>query len=39
MSDVIFLPGIIAPASIRYAPLLRALGDVHAVMKELERLP
>jgi pimeloyl-ACP methyl ester carboxylesterase len=37
MTDVFLLPGIIAPAAIRYAPLLRALGDgVHAVPKELE---
>src|SRR5881394_1139041 len=37
MTDVFLLPGIIAPAAIRYAPLLRALGDgVHAVAKELE---
>jgi len=37
MIDVILLPGIIAPAAIRYAPLLRSLGDgVHAVSKELE---
>ena len=37
MIDVVLVPGIIAPAAIRYAPLLRALGDrVHAVTKELE---
>jgi pimeloyl-ACP methyl ester carboxylesterase len=34
--DVLFLPGIIAPASIRYAPLLAALGEVNAVAKDLE---
>ena len=35
--DVVFLPGIILPAAIRYEPLLRALGDsVHAVTKDLE---
>jgi pimeloyl-ACP methyl ester carboxylesterase len=34
---VIFLPGIIMPAALRYAPLLRELGDsVDAVTKELE---
>jgi len=37
MIDVFLLPGIIAPAAIRYAPLLRTLGeDVRAVAKELE---
>ena len=34
---VIFLPGIIMPAALRYAPLIRELGDsVQAVTKELE---
>lgn len=34
---VIFLPGIIMPAALRYAPLLRELGDsVNAVTKDLE---
>jgi len=37
MTDVVFLPGIILPAAIRYQQLIRALGnDVHAVTKELE---
>ena len=37
MTDVVLLPGIIAPAAIRYAPLLHALGyRVHALAKELE---
>ena len=37
MIDVVFLPGIIAPASIRYAPLRRALGDdVNTLAKDLE---
>jgi pimeloyl-ACP methyl ester carboxylesterase len=37
MIDVVFLPGIIAPAAIRYEPLIRALGEgVHSVTKELE---
>jgi pimeloyl-ACP methyl ester carboxylesterase len=34
--DVVFLPGIIAPAAIRYAPLLTALDDVNPVVKDLE---
>lgn len=34
---VVFLPGIIMPAALRYAPLMRELGDsVHAVTKDLE---
>ncbi len=34
---VIFLPGVLMPASLRYAPLLRELGDsVRALPKELE---
>lgn len=36
MRNVIFLPGIIAPASVRYAPLLARLSDVNAVTKDLE---
>ena len=37
MVEVVFLPGIIMPAAMRYEPLLRALGSgVHAVTKELE---
>lgn len=31
-----FLPGIIAPAAIRYAPLIEHLGGVNAVTKDLE---
>lgn len=34
--DVFFLPGIIAPAAQRYAPLLKHLEDVNAVLKDLE---
>jgi hypothetical protein len=34
--NVIFLPGIIAPAKIRYAPLVGCLADVNAVTKDLE---
>lgn len=34
--DVFFLPGIIAPAAQRYAPLLKQLDDVNAVLKDLE---
>jgi pimeloyl-ACP methyl ester carboxylesterase len=33
---VIFLPGIIAPAAVRYAPLISHLPDVNAVTKDLE---
>src|SRR5688500_4944726 len=33
---VIFLPGIIAPAAQRYAPLLQHLVDVHPIVKDLE---
>jgi pimeloyl-ACP methyl ester carboxylesterase len=33
---VILLPGIIAPAAVRYGPLLEELGDVEAVLKDLE---
>lgn len=35
MTDVVFLPGIIAPAQIRYAPLLAHLDGVNAVLKDL----
>ena len=34
--NVIFLPGIIAPAAIRYARLVACLADVDAVTKDLE---
>jgi pimeloyl-ACP methyl ester carboxylesterase len=34
--DVVFLPGIIAPAARRYEPLLNHLADVNAVLKDLE---
>jgi hypothetical protein len=30
MTDVVFLPGIIAPPAVRYGPLLAELGDVNA---------
>lgn len=33
---VIFLPGILMPAALRYEPLLEVLGDVDAVTKDLE---
>jgi pimeloyl-ACP methyl ester carboxylesterase len=36
VTDVVFMPGIIAPAAVRYAPLLAALPDVHSVLKDLE---
>ena len=36
MTDVIFLPGIIAPAALRYGPLLEHLPGVNAVVKDLE---
>ena len=36
MYDVIFLPGIIAPAARRYEPLLRYLVDVNPLVKDLE---
>jgi pimeloyl-ACP methyl ester carboxylesterase len=36
MTDVLFLPGIIAPAKSRYAPLLAELPDVRCVLKDLE---
>jgi pimeloyl-ACP methyl ester carboxylesterase len=34
--DVCFLPGIIAPAAGRYAPLLKHLANVNAIVKDLE---
>ena len=34
--NAIFLPGIIAPAAIRYAPLVACLADVDSVTKDLE---
>jgi pimeloyl-ACP methyl ester carboxylesterase len=34
--DVIFLPGIVAPAALRYAPLLEHLDGVDGIPKELE---
>jgi pimeloyl-ACP methyl ester carboxylesterase len=33
---VLFLPGIIAPAAVRYQRLLERLPDVHALLKDLE---
>ena len=36
MRNVILLPGIIAPAVVRYAPLLASFSDVNAVTKDLE---
>ena len=37
MVSALFLPGVIAPASLRYEPLGRALGaDVHVILKDLE---
>lgn len=36
MPDVILLPGIIAPAAVRYAPLLDQLDGVNAFPKDLE---
>ena len=36
MPDVILLPGIIAPAGVRYAPLLEQLDGVDAIPKDLE---
>lgn len=35
MRPVVFLPGIIAPAAIRYGPLLERLSDVDAVVRDL----
>lgn len=36
MPDVIFLPGIVAPAAQRYRPLLEQLDGVDAIAKDLE---
>src|SRR5215510_10579790 len=36
MHDVVFLPGIITPAALRYEPLLRHLAGVNPVVKDLE---
>ncbi|MGH2725961.1 MAG: alpha/beta fold hydrolase [Actinomycetota bacterium] len=36
MGPVLFLPGIIAPATVRYSPLLDHLPDISAVCKDLE---
>jgi pimeloyl-ACP methyl ester carboxylesterase len=36
VSEVIFLPGIIAPAAVRYAPLLEQLAGVRTIPKDLE---
>jgi pimeloyl-ACP methyl ester carboxylesterase len=36
VTDVLLLPGIIAPAAVWYAPLLAELPSVHAVPKDLE---
>jgi pimeloyl-ACP methyl ester carboxylesterase len=36
MRNVILLPGIIAPAAVRYAPLLACLSDINPVTKDLE---
>src|SRR5690349_5222705 len=36
MHNVVFLPGIIAPAAQRYEPLLRHLVDVDPIVKDLE---
>jgi pimeloyl-ACP methyl ester carboxylesterase len=36
MTDVVFLPGIIAPVEVRYGPLLGHLPGVHATLKDLE---
>ena len=36
MRSVIFLPAIIAPAAVRYAPLLACLSDINPVTKDLE---
>jgi pimeloyl-ACP methyl ester carboxylesterase len=36
MTDVVFLPGVIAPAEVRYRPLLDRLNGVHALLKDLE---
>jgi pimeloyl-ACP methyl ester carboxylesterase len=34
--DVVFMPGIIAPASIRYTALVEQLGEVNPLLKDLE---
>ena len=36
MTDVIFLPGVLAPAGVRYRPLLDRLPGVNALLKDLE---
>jgi pimeloyl-ACP methyl ester carboxylesterase len=36
MTDIVLLPGIIAPAEVRYAPLLEHLDGVNAIIKNLE---
>ena len=36
MQSALFLPGVIAPAADRYAPLLRHLDHVNVVLKDLE---
>lgn len=36
MPAVVFLPGIVAPAAVRYGPLLAELDDVEALTKDLE---
>jgi len=36
VTDVVFLPGIIAPAAVRYAPLLAELPDIRSALKDLE---
>jgi pimeloyl-ACP methyl ester carboxylesterase len=36
VTDVIFLPGIIAPAALRYGPLLGHLPEIRAILKDLE---
>ena len=35
MTDVVFLPGIVSPASVRYAPLLARLPEITAHVREL----
>ena len=36
MRTAMFLPGIITPAAIRYAPLVSCLADVETITKDLE---
>lgn len=36
VTDVMFLPGIVAPAEVRYRPLLDRLPTINAVLKDLE---